>query len=257
MTKRRYSGQNAQGIEVRVPSREQIAEFVAAEGLSQRWTEPLYRYVVDMAESIRLVATSSPAPPAARQQRLKQMGAVRKAMEGLADILAQDPAATLNELVPKELGSSLSTQAFERAGVAVVDRLSVDIDRSRAAQERTGPYPAFEDEAMQLRTLHARKLGAKVLEEMLRRLTGKVEAYLALERQDKGGRPPDIYRRYVISRLAVIFPQLYGKEPKSTVTGPFVRLCQFVMETLGLPVDGLETAVQRQLSKGAKRKQSA
>lgn len=247
------SAKNVQRIEIQVPSRAQIAELVDAAGLPQDAIEPFYEYVVNMAEAMRRMAFTE-ASPAARKQRLRQMGNVTKAMTSLADLVAEPSAAPfLSEHLSRELGRSLSTDAFERTGL-VPDRLSIHAHQSYATRERNGPYRALEHEATQLRVIHAREHGARALQEVLSRLTDRVEAYLALERENKGGRPPDIHRRYVISRLALIYPHLYGTDPKPTVTGHFVQFCQLVMEALALPIDGLETAIQRKLSKRAKKR---
>ena len=231
MPKRSYSAQNAHVIGVHVPPRALIAEFVATEGLSKQWIEPLHQTIVHMVEAIRVFAKPSPA---ARQQRLKQMGTVLKATKSLADIVTQEPAATsLNDLFSRELGSSLSTQAFERTGLVVTDRLSPHTLGGRAAQGRNGPYAALEDEAMQLRILYARKLGANVLEEVLRNLTGPVEAYLALERQSKGGRPADNHRRsrHFTSRADLSDP-LWQRAPADS-DGPLRSALRIRLEVSG------------------------
>ena len=252
----RSSVKTAQKIDVQLPSPAQIAELVEAAGLPKNAIKPLHECVVYMTEAMREMANSD-ASPDARKQRLKQMDSAIWAMKRLADLVAEPSAAPfLSKQLSIELGSSLSTEAFEQLNLPVTGRLAIHTPYTRAAQARSGPYRALDAEAAQLRAVHARRLGASVLEKVLRRVIGRGEAYLALERLNKGGRPPNIYRRYAISRLALIYPYLCGTDPKPTLTGHFMRFCQLVMEALGLPTDGLEDAVRRELEKRAK-KQSA
>jgi hypothetical protein len=242
-------------VNLRSPTREEIAEFIAGERLPRDRIDSLHDTITDIAETISVAIEGEHFSPTARKVRLKQIRGVRKGLEALDKLLSQSRHTTLlNRLLWSEVGSSLSTKSFERLGLPVADRISIHTLHSRMATGRTGPYPALEDAAMEERVSLAQQAGARVFAAALRRMAKRLESYVELERQNKGGRPAHVYRQYLIRQLAVLFPKLWHIEPTATLTGPFVRLCAFIMEKSDWPTDGLEDAIRRELNQRTNRR---
>ena len=87
--------------------------------------------------------------------------------------------------------------------------------------------------------------GPELLGHMLRRIHQPVEDWLEENRSNKGGRPRDQIRLYLISKLAQRSEALIGKPPTSN--GTFMKLCREVVGQCGLETVGLRDAVERAL----------
>jgi hypothetical protein len=198
MPKRRQRAAPPARIQIRGPKMEDVAEFVRNEKLRGDLTAPLYREITDVAAEIRAAIDQLDFSPEARRARLKQIRDIKRAIEKILEGLRQPVAVNLlRRLLATELGFSLSTAAFEAATrVSIAGRISPRVLESRLAAGRSGPYSALEEAASEERIRLAHRAGEKVLATTLERLAYRLGSYLDLERQHKGGRPPDIYRRY-------------------------------------------------------------
>ncbi|MFM8679020.1 MAG: hypothetical protein ACKOGH_05315 [Alphaproteobacteria bacterium] len=104
-----------------------------------------------------------------------------------------------------------------------------------------GPLPPEKREAAGL--LH----GDLLLLAMVRGAAGPLDEWLAQDRRNKGGSPPDTARRLAIIALANAAPAIIGRRATATANGPFARLCADVLALLGIPGTGLERAIETTL----------
>ena len=89
--------------------------------------------------------------------------------------------------------------------------------------------------------------GDLLLHGLVRELLGPLDQWLAQDRLNKGGRPPDTARRFTIIALANAAPAIIGRAATATANGPFARLCAEVLPLLGITVTGLERAIEAAL----------
>jgi hypothetical protein len=85
--------------------------------------------------------------------------------------------------------------------------------------------------------------GHELLTYFLRFLGDPLESWLALNAANKGGRPKDARRRYVIERLYDVSPKILGAYPPISVTSPFVDLCERVLPACGFSEKGIDKLV--------------
>lgn len=104
-----------------------------------------------------------------------------------------------------------------------------------------GPLPPEKREAAGL--LH----GDLLLLAMVRSAAGPLDEWLAQDRRNKGGSPPDTARRLAIIALANAAPSIIARRATATANGPFARLCADVLALLGIPCTGLERAIETTL----------
>jgi hypothetical protein len=87
------------------------------------------------------------------------------------------------------------------------------------------------------------KHGHLILTYLIERIHGPLGKWMELDRLNKGGRKPDLVRRYLIYRLAEAAPAFLGKAASVSTTGKFVDLCSAVLVACGLPESGIEKAI--------------
>ena len=104
-----------------------------------------------------------------------------------------------------------------------------------------------------------RHLGLKYGGEILKHFTDVIHAdfksWVELDRLNEGGRPADIYRRYIIRRLAQRAPFIIGKRATTTHGGAFAKLCIAVLPACGFRSKGIEKAIEAVLGKMSGEKQ--
>ena len=66
---------------------------------------------------------------------------------------------------------------------------------------------------------------------------------------DRGGRPADLVRNFLVKELCMASQELIKKESASTADGAFAKLVHgVVVKCCGLPDDGLEEIIERNVS---------
>jgi len=70
--------------------------------------------------------------------------------------------------------------------------------------------------------------------------------------KDRGGRPPNPYRTFIIKRAVSIFEFATGRRAPRSRHGKLVNFCETIHDLLGLPLDGLGDAIQRALGSRTK-----
>jgi hypothetical protein len=156
--------------------------------------------------------------------------------------------AVLRSQLGSRIGELLSNQAFEELihqspGYGVSSRFPP----ARVSERDDGLYRAWDREALERRVNIARRYTPNLLATFVSDLNRPLRRLLEVERQNKGGAPGKHYRNYVITELTPIYRQIYDENPRTTPEGKFATLCSLVLEELGMPIDGLESAIARRL----------
>jgi hypothetical protein len=85
--------------------------------------------------------------------------------------------------------------------------------------------------------------GHLILTHFIQAIHAPFARWLELSRQNKGGRPANAVRRYLIYRLAEAAPDVIGSPATVAVTGTFADLCTSVLQACGLPEAGIAKAI--------------
>jgi hypothetical protein len=159
----------------------------------------------------------------------------------LKEILPAPAGVKLGELFSfTGIGKALDRDAFPKDGKSLRTYLrksgkQFDIAAAEAFYARTR-----EDHGL----LHSDRMFLHVLRVVLEPL----EAWFAAKAANKGGRPSNLERRYLIERLAKAAPKILGSEPPTSVGSRFVELCERVLPLCGFAEDGIDKAVVSVLS---------
>ncbi len=149
-------------------------------------------------------------------------------------------------LIAAEIARSLTDEAFRLVGFPIAEPSSRDWEVARI-----GPREPAVDIAEQER--RQREAVARQSSLALARVLGRcrmlIGAQLAVERGNRGGRPSDALRKYVLVRLALDFEEIFGAPPAAGETGTFVKLATDVLGLFGLETHGVESAARRTLVK--------
>jgi hypothetical protein len=85
--------------------------------------------------------------------------------------------------------------------------------------------------------------GHVLLTHFIKRVHQPLATWIEMKSLDKGGRPADVARSYLIYQLAEAAPDIIGKPATGATTGRFVDLCTAVLVACGLPEAGIEKAI--------------
>lgn len=135
------------------------------------------------------------------------------------------------------------------ASLDAIARLSSD--EAMRARADAGPHPRLmvfpEGPLSPEKREAAGLLYGDLLLAMVRSAAGPLDEWLAQDRRNKGGSPPDTARRLAIIALANAAPAIIARRATATANGPFARLCADVLALLGIPCTGLERAIETTL----------
>ena len=87
--------------------------------------------------------------------------------------------------------------------------------------------------------------GQQLVDSVLAAISKPVSSQLELERANRGGRKPDLYRNYLIQELGRSCPAILGRNATTTKSGRFVMLCEWVIDAVGYDSTGVDKAVPR------------
>jgi hypothetical protein len=93
------------------------------------------------------------------------------------------------------------------------------------------------------------KYGGEILKHFIDVIHADLKSWVEADRSNTGGRPADIYRQYMIQRLAARAPWIIGEEATTTAKGKFVGLCVEVLNACGFSSEGIEKAIPIALGK--------
>ena len=147
---------------------------------------------------------------------------------------------------------SLTFSAMSQAvGRDVFPRhLDLKIERMRASDKRI-TLEFLEQDTRATRQALGLKHVNLLLTHFIERLHSRLVRWIELERQNKGGRPANAVRGYLIYRLAEAAPDIIGETASISSTGTFVDLCTAVLVACGLSETGIAKAIPGMVSKRA------
>lgn len=87
------------------------------------------------------------------------------------------------------------------------------------------------------------KHGHEILKHFIDSINRPLKDWIEHDRLNKGGRPADAVRTYLIYRLAEAAPTIIGKSATISTTGKFVELCSLALPACGVSATGIEKAV--------------
>ena len=188
-----------------------------------------------------------------RDATIKYFAKLSAALEQVAASLAgQDEftARLLRTSLAQPLSWLLDHRAFARLIGANLDP-GIDLTRTneRWRTDRDGGWAYIWSEIDNRKRQAANAEAPRLLSQLMAELQRPIAAYLAIERQSKGGRPALRERNEIVERLASIFGDLTGEQPTSSPEGKFMTVCELVLVEIGIGTDGLEKAVQRVLKR--------
>jgi hypothetical protein len=229
-----------------------ILKAIRVVPIPQAAIRPIARHITEIAFAISQGRLSEPnRTPEARRERRELLETMSANLGQLVALRLEAQPTTrnfVNDLLAP-LGDYLSIQTFEDIGIHIDTSVSVHVLSSREAASREGPYRALETEVAASRRSAAGGTAARVIVSFLDRLKRRIDSHLQLMRENKGGRPGNVYRRFAIRQLALAYQQHAGKLPTTSVTGPFMKLCEQSLPLLEIELGGLERAVGRELNK--------
>jgi hypothetical protein len=194
---------------------------------------------------------------------------IRRQPNTMSDFLPFDTLEAIGEIMSfsameAALGKKLASRDPEGGVKEAVKRLAADASAARIAEieaaqgggveEAVKPLVAGSSD-VRIAEIEARfdyqrkalglKHGPELLAHLVDRITRPIQVWLELDRRNRGGRPSDLVRDYVLIRLLEAAPEVLGSRATATAGGKFVRLCTGVFNVCGLSTDGLEKAVER------------
>ena len=187
-------------------------------------------------------------PP--RPELVRFLKRVAKALDDLENELRRY-ATTLNQFLPpdarEEIGALMSLTEIESAlGIEIpTPELKATIDEL-AAEDPEFRLAQLEDRLLYRRQARGLERGGDLLLHIVERVNRPVQAWVDLDRRNRGGRPTkDLARDLLLYRLAEAAPVVIGRRPTATAGGAFVRLCAAVTTACGLDDVGIERAAEK------------
>jgi hypothetical protein len=233
-------------VELQFPSAEAWTDIVRGLELSTTQAQSLETTLNEALEGIgryrkKLQSQSN------RPLLLERLRTFAKALGELEDECRRS-ADLMHDFLPHDtleyIGRSLTFTAIgEALGRSVVPRnFDSKMEAKRMAGERISAS-SIEYLYRGSREALGLKHGHLILTHFLERIRAPLAGIVELKRRDKGGRPADAERRYLIYRLAEAAPEIIGKPPAVAVTGKFVDLCTTVLVACGLAETGIAEAI--------------
>lgn len=220
-----------------LPSPEDWKTLVRDLGLEERQAQELKILLQHVEADLEAYAHLSPT----REERRELVGALKafsKALDELETVV-KDRLPELSEALPHAsagaIGDMLTVTEIERALGKTMTMPGLDSAVGREVENAT----AYARQAQGIAA------GPELLSHVLRRIHQPVEVWLEDSRANRGGRPPDHIRNYVILKLAEGAEDIIGQP--ATSNGPFLKLCAEVVGHCRLETVGLRDAVERAL----------
>ena len=192
----------------------------------------------------------------ARPQRDTLVAALKRVEKALGDVQYEMARSQhlMNDFLPNKtmefIGTSFTFTAIGQAvGEDVVPRDPYCAIQSMVERNNFVTVADVESHFHSDRMALGYKYGAEILKHFIDVIHADLKAWVEADRSNIGGRPADIYRRYMIQQLAARAPWIIGKEASATAKGKFVGLCVEVLPACGFSSEGIEKAISGVLEK--------
>jgi hypothetical protein len=154
----------------------------------------------------------------------------------------------MNDFLPPEtleqIGKSFTFSAIGQA--LGEDVFPPDLDRSIADMIAAGKpvtIAVLEEKGIPKRDVLGLKHGHKILKHFIDLINAPLRKWVEEDKLNKGGRPADVTRMYLIRALAKEAPNIIGRPATISTTGKFVDLCSLVIPACGVSPKGIEKAI--------------
>lgn len=228
------------------PSDKNWIDLIQTAGLvedQQQELRIILQHVIADLDQFRTVMEKMP-PRNRLVGRLKRMekllGDVKAELKrGEKDLIHVLPLNTL-----EFLGVSMSFTAISIATQQNLYPPHVDLAIARAVNDQAQiTVKDIESWSYQKRAALGLNHGDKLLKFLIDGIHEPLQHWIELDRKNKGGRTPQMLRRYLIYWLAYYCEEITGRTAKIAATGHFVELCEAVFIACGLPVRGLDKVI--------------
>jgi hypothetical protein len=249
--RKQKAAKNKQALIFRLASPQKLKRELGDLSLTQAQAHALDLTLRHVDEDLKTFSTRfkdrEPRPELVR--RLRRMG---KILGELQDEIRYQPNTMLDFLpfdTQEAIGEIMSFSAME----AALGKMLASRDPQGGVKEavmRLADRSDVRIAEIEARFDYQRKaLGLKHAPELLvhlvERINRPIQVWLELDRRNRGGRPSDAVRDYVLIGLVEATPEVLGSPATATARGKFVRLCAGVFHACGLNTDGLEKAIER------------
>lgn len=134
-----------------------------------------------------------------------------------------------------EIGRAMTFESIGAAlGRDVVPKTHNEPVLSKLEKNVSLSPAAMKHAAFSARELLGIKHGDVILRDFLGRVHEPMRLWIERDKQNKGGKPAQIIRRYVVYYLARSAPEIIGRKAGVSESGPFVELCAAVLRALRL-----------------------
>lgn len=152
-----------------------------------------------------------------------------------ADMIHFLPSASL-----AEIGRAMTFQVIgEALGQDVVPERFKETNASKTKKLKNRSPAEMEEATLPARESLGLKHGDVILRDFLDRVHKPMRSWIEKDKENSGGKPPQILRRHIVYALARSAPEIIGRKAAISETGPFVELCAAVLRSLRLPDDGV------------------
>ena len=220
----------------------------------ERELEITIRHVLADIESYQAAKSKRPPrrPLVAALKRLeKALGRVQYEMARSEHLMKHYlPSNTL-----EFIGKSFTFTAIQKAVTKGIFTISFDHEIQSTIERNSSVTMAdLEEYYCNERVVLGYKHGGEILRYFIDVIYADLNSWVELDRLNKGGRPANIFRRYIIQRLAERAPLIIGKSATTTAKGKFLELCIVVLPACGFHSKGIEKAIEAALGKMSERK---
>src|SRR5262249_44994892 len=133
------------------------------------------------------------------------------------------------------IGQSLTFSAMGEALGTNVFPKNFDLQLQRMSSKRRPiTLPSLEDSSRPMRGALGLKHGHLILMHFIDQVYALLKKWVALNKLNEGGRPPNLLRQFMIQQLAEQSSSIIGKRATTTRKGKFSELCVAVLPACGL-----------------------
>jgi hypothetical protein len=155
----------------------------------------------------------------------------------MSDFLPFDTLEFVGEsLTFTAMAQVLGQRVFPRNFGTVLDRMK--------QQNEPITIAALEEHLSAQRRSLGLNQGHVLLKHFIDSVGAPLRNWVEIDKLNKGGRPANAARQYMIWRLADVAPQLIGRRAPISRTGAFVDLCEQVLIACGFPEESVGKAVE-------------
>lgn len=216
-----------------------IKRFHLSDDQAHNLTVVLQQVIVDL-DHFRATMDAIPE----RSQLVSRIKRLEKALGNVASELKHSEK-DLAHLLPHDVGSFIGlAMNFTAIGQALRQDefpFFADLEMARGVQDnRLLIQKQIEEAGRPKRESLGLKHSAILLPYLINGIYEPLRLWVELDRKNKGGRTPNMLRRYLAYWLIYEAEDILGKKPTISQNGKFVEFCEAIFEACRLSYDGLD-----------------